>query len=122
MSTNPNIKRRSMDAISHPETQTQLRSLRGAGLPKTGSTAAKPAVLESRGLSLHEMKRMAMNAITHVETVAQVGVVRLGIGAAVYAAHIGQVDRGAKRDAQREPFPRPLGGPQRTVGHDFGRE
>jgi hypothetical protein len=111
-----------MDAISHPETGAHVRSFRGAGLAKTGITAAKPAVLESRGLSLHEMKRMAMNAIKHADTVAQAGVVRLGVSAAVYAAHMGQVERDAKRDTQRETFPRPLGRPQRSVGHDFGRE
>jgi len=111
-----------MDAISHPEMQAHLRAFRGAGLAKTGSTAAMPAVPESRGLGLHEMKRMAMNAIKHAETVAQAGGIRLGIGAVVYAAHLGQVGRQAKREAQRETFPRPLGGPQRTVGHDFGRE
>ncbi len=110
-----------MDAISHKETQTQARLVRGAGLAKV-ITPASPAAPDSRGLSLHHMKRMAMNAIAHVETVAQVGWVRLGGAVAVYTAHIRQVDRESKREAQRETFPRPLGGPQRDRGHDFGRE
>ena len=110
-----------MDAISHPETQAHLRSFRGSGLAKAVAPA-KPAVPESRGLGFHEIKRMAMNAIKHAETVTQAGGIRLGIGAVVYAAHIGQVERDAKREAQKETFPRPLGGPQRSVGHDFGRE
>ena len=36
-----------------------------------------------------------MNAISHVETVAQIGMVKLTGGVALYAAHIRQMDRQA---------------------------
>ena len=108
-----------MDAVSHRETQTQARLLRGT--TKAPVSPATPAGAASRGLSLHQIKRMAMNAITHVETVAQIGWVRLGAGAAVYAAHIRHVDQQAKREAQRDTFPRRFSDARRT-GHGFGRE
>jgi hypothetical protein len=114
MATNQNTKRRSMDAVLHPETQAHMRLLRGAAPAKSGATPTP----QPSGLSLHHIKRMAMNAIAHVETVAQVGVVRLGVGAAVYAAHIRQVDREPKRQAQRQTFPRPFD----KAEHTYGRE
>ena len=42
-----------------------------------------------------QVKRQAMNAISHVETVAQIGMVKLTGGFALYAAHIRQMDRQA---------------------------
>jgi len=39
------------------------------------------------------IKRQAMNAISHVETVAQIGMVKLTGGIALYAARIREMDR-----------------------------
>jgi len=48
-----------------------------------------------------ELKRQAMSAVANVQTVAQIGLVKLTAGAAVYAAHIRQMDRQApKRQRQ----------------------
>ena len=42
-----------------------------------------------------QIKRQAMNAISHVETVAQIGLVKLTGGIALYAARIREADREA---------------------------
>lgn len=42
----------------------------------------------------HELKKQAMSAITGVKSVVgQVGLAKITLGAAVYAAHIRQMDR-----------------------------
>jgi hypothetical protein len=41
----------------------------------------------------NEIKEQAMSAITGVKSVAQVGLAKITLGAAVYAAHIRQMDR-----------------------------
>jgi hypothetical protein len=41
----------------------------------------------------NEIKQQAMSAITGVKSVAQVGLAKITLGAAVYAAHIRQMDR-----------------------------
>ena len=48
----------------------------------------------------NEAKRQAMSAIAGVKSVAQMGMAKVTLGAAVYAAHIKQMDR------QRPPRPR----------------
>jgi hypothetical protein len=108
------LKRRSMDAVSHKETQAHMRLLRGP----TAVTAPAPGVPASRGVIPQEVKRLAMNAIAHVETVAQAGVIRVAGGIAVYAAHIRQVDMEAKREAQRDIGPRSFS----AARHTYGRE
>ena len=40
-----------------------------------------------------ETKKQAMSAIAGVKSVAQVGLAKVAIGAAIYAAHIRQMDR-----------------------------
>lgn len=59
----------------------------------------------------HEIKKQAMSAITGVKSViGQVGLAKVTLGAAVYAAHIKQMDR-------RRPQP------QRQIRRDaIGRE
>ncbi len=47
---------------------------------------------------LEEVKRLAMDAVSNVETVAQVGWVKLTGGVAVYSARIREMDREAQRD------------------------
>jgi len=48
-----------------------------------------------------EMKRQAMSAVANVKSVvAQVGLAKVTCGAAVYAAHIRQMDRQAARPRQ----------------------
>jgi len=105
------VKKRSMDAISHPETQAHMRLFRG-------NAALNPPAPKVRGLIPQNVKRMAMNAITNVETVAQVGVLRLAGGIGVYVAHIRQVDQQAKRERQRDVFPRPFS----AARHTYDRE
>jgi hypothetical protein len=40
-----------------------------------------------------EIKKQAMSAVAGVKSVAQVGLAKVTLGAAVYAAHIRQMDR-----------------------------
>jgi hypothetical protein len=105
-----------MDAVSHPETQAHLRLLRGGASPKVA--APTPAASATPGVTPVSVKRMAMDAIKNVETVAQAGGIRLGIGVAVYVAHIRQVDRENKREAHRDTFPRPYNAARHTYGRD----
>jgi len=42
-----------------------------------------------------EIKRQAMSSIKGVQSVAQIGLVKVTAGAALYAAHIKQMDRQA---------------------------
>jgi hypothetical protein len=42
-----------------------------------------------------EVKRQAMNAISNVETVAQIGLIKMTGGIALYAARIREMDRQA---------------------------
>jgi hypothetical protein len=41
----------------------------------------------------NEIKQQAMSAVGNVEKVAQIGLVKVTCGAAIYAAHIRQMDR-----------------------------
>jgi hypothetical protein len=43
----------------------------------------------------NEIKRQAMSAITNVQTVAHIGMVKMTGGIALYAAHIRQMDKQA---------------------------
>ena len=115
MATNHHAKRRAMDAIAHSETQTHMRMLRG-----TGSHVSHPhkAAPESRGLSPQAIKRFAMDTISNVETVAQVGTMRLLGGIALYSARIMEVDREAQRDAAL----RRLNKAPEKESREFGRE
>jgi len=109
------LKRQKMNAISHRETQAHMRALGCKAKPKVPVSVPNPA---PPGLTSQNVKRMAMNAITSLETVAQVGVIRLAGGVAVYAAHIRQVDREAQRDAALRNFDKAQNG----RGHDDRRE
>jgi len=56
-----------------------------------------------------ELKWQAMSAVANVQTVAQIGLVKLTAGAAVYAAHIRQMDRQApprQRQVRRDAIGR----------------
>lgn len=107
-------KRRSMDAISHPETQAHMRLFRGNASPSAPALAT-PA---PPGVSPQTIKRMAMNAITNVQTVAQIGTLRLTGIIGVYVAHIRQVDQQAKRERQRDILPRSFS----AARHTYERE
>lgn len=50
----------------------------------------------------NELKKEAMSAITGVKLVAQVGLAKVTLGAAVYAAHIRQMDRRASAQRPRQ--------------------
>lgn len=47
------------------------------------------------------MKRRVMDAVSNVQTVAQVGLVKATGGVALYAAHIRQMDRDSVRQRQQ---------------------
>lgn len=96
MATLNPLKRRSMDAIAHPETQAHMRLFCGTSAPKV--KAAPVAAPSSPQSFAHSVKRLAMDAVSNVETVAQVGWVKLTGGVAVYSARIREVDREAQRD------------------------
>ena len=95
MATPDHVKRRSMDAIAHRETGVQMRAFRGA--PKAQVLQLPPALPERRSVVPQNVKRMAMNAINNVETVAQVGTLKATGGVAVYVARIREVDRENQR-------------------------
>lgn len=92
-----------MDAVSHPETAIQKAIFRrGRKDAAVGSAVAAPRPESARGSVLGEVKRQLMDAVSNVETVAQIGWMKVGGAAAVYAAHIRQVDRETRqRTAQR---------------------
>lgn len=95
------LKRRSMDAITHHETQTQLRlfSSSPAHLAKAAPLIGPP----SPGDVTQSVKKLMMDAISNVETVTQVGMLKVAGGVAVYSAHIHEMDTQAKQnDALRK--------------------
>jgi len=51
----------------------------------------------------NESKRIASSLLEGVKTVSQVGWAKVAGGAAIYAAHIRQVDRGQHRHRGRAP-------------------
>ena len=96
------LKRRSMDAITHHETQTQLRLFSSSRAHK-----AKAAPLigpASPGDVTQSMKKLMMDAISNVETVTQVGMLKVAGGVAVYSAHIHEVDTQAQRSEALRKF------------------
>lgn len=92
-----------MDAVSHKETATQRKLFKGGKQNAAlGSSVAAPRPAPARNPLFGEVRRQAMDAIKNVETVAQVGAIKLTGGIALYAAHIRQMDREARqRTAQR---------------------
>ena len=62
-----------------------------------------PASAPVRGGILDEAKRQTKDVVTGVKNVAQVGWPKVAVGAAVYAAHIRQMDRGRIRHRGRLP-------------------
>lgn len=72
-----------------------MRLFCGTSPPKV---KAAPAAPSSPKTFAKEVKRLAMDAVSNVETVAQVGWVKLTGGVAVYSARIREVDRDAQRD------------------------
>ena len=82
-----------MDAVSHRETAAHKTLFRGTPAP----------LPETQGVVPAKVKRMAMNAVANVETVAQAGTVRVAAAVGVYAAHIRQVDRENQKDRAPKP-------------------
>jgi hypothetical protein len=92
MQTQDDAKRRAMDAVSHRETTAQKMAFQnGCASPPTAAAAKSSAPM------LGVAKQQAMSAIASVETIAQIGLVKLTGGVALYAAHIRQMDRQAPR-------------------------
>lgn len=90
---NEEQKHRAMNAVSHRETATQLRSLRRAPQAPGNSTG------------LTEVKRQAVALASDAHNVvARVGVIPVAAGLAVYAARIRQMDRAIQTQrAQSSP-------------------
>ncbi len=84
-----------MDAITHSETQAHMRLFCGTSTPKVKAAPVSPS---SPKTFAKEVKRLAMDAVSNVETVAQVGWIKLTGGVAVYSARIREMDREAQRD------------------------
>ena len=80
-----------MDAISHRETREQMRLFNA----KAQLRGYKQAIAKALPPNL---KRQAMDAISGVETVAQIGVLKATGGIAVYVARIREADRENKRE------------------------
>ena len=96
----PEQKRRAMDAVAHGETRAHLRAFRV-------KAAVAPVEVASPIPPLQRAKRVVMDAISNVETVAQVGAVKLAGGVAVYVARIREVDKENKKSAPARPYSRP---------------
>lgn len=73
-----------------------MRLFCGTSTPKV--KAAPVAAPSSPKTFAKEVKRLAMDAVSNVETVSQVGWVKLTGGVAVYSARIREVDREAQWD------------------------
>lgn len=95
------IKRRSMDAISHRETQAQRLLFWRVVAPKSASP------VKSHGLIPAATKRSAMDAIKNAATVAQKGMIKATGGIALYTAHIRQMDQENRRDAMLRKMSKP---------------
>lgn len=105
-----------MDAIAHQETQTHLRLFCGTSAQKT---KAVPSAAPSSPVGFTQnVKRLAMDAVSNVETVAQVGWLKLTGGVAVYSARIREMDR----EAQRDDALRKYGKAQEKQGRELERE
>ena len=85
-----------MDAVSHRDTQAHLRAFRS-------KEAVAPVAVAAPISPVKQVKRVAMDAITNVETVAQVGAGKLAGGIGVYVARIREVDRENKSAPARPP-------------------
>lgn len=96
-----------MDAITSRETQTQLRAFRGGRNASMGGKVAAARAEAPRDSVFAEVKRQAMDAIKNVQTVGQVGWMKVGAGVAVYAAHVRQRDEGNMREIQQQRDARP---------------
>lgn len=83
-------KRQLMNAVSHPETREQMRSLYAKeqlrGLKQAAGNALPAGV-----------KQQAKSVVTGMQAVAQVGVLRGSGGIALYMARIREADRDAQR-------------------------
>ena len=106
------IKRRSMDAISHPETQAHRLLFWRAVAPKSPSPVRPPGLIPA------DAKRSAMDAISNAATVAQRGLIKATGGVALYTAHIRQMDQENRRDAMLNRMSKP---PNKTR-EGLGRE
>lgn len=96
----PEQKRRAMDSVAHRETRAHLRAFRG-------KASVAPVAVASPVPPLKLAKRVVMDAVSNVQTVAQVGAVKLAGGVAVYVARIREVDRENQKSAPARPYSRP---------------
>ena len=84
-----------MNALTHRETRAHLRSfVKDSVRPPVSAPLPRGPVIEA-------VKRTAMNAISHAETVAQIGWVKMAGAVVAYAGRIREVDRA--RQLQRTP-------------------
>lgn len=96
-----------MDTHSHRETKTQISHFRGGRdaavggkVPGAHAHAAQPSVVG-------EARKQMMDAVSNVQTVAQVGMVKLTGGISLYLARIRQMDQGAMRKKEQARQNRP---------------
>ncbi len=89
-----------MDAVTHKETGAQLAAMRLGRSTALGRAGAAAPGGPAGGI-VAEVKRLAMDAVRNVETVAQIGAVKLTGGVALYAAHIRQMDTAHQRQRQQ---------------------
>ena len=107
-------KRKAMDPIASPDVKAHVRAFR-----KHPVVAPAKAPVKSVAVSV-AAKREMMDAIKAVETVAQIGAMKLTGGIILYAGRIREADkeRGTtpRRAVQRNIYPRDLPG-----GRFYGR-
>ena len=119
-------KRRAKDAVAHRETTVQVRLLKGTGNDKTMTPAvpaAKPSLAKSpvKGSLLGDIKRQAMNAIANVETVSQIGALKMTAGIVAYVGRIRDMDRDnmkQKAQSRNDLHQRPAR--VERLGRDYG--
>jgi hypothetical protein len=81
-----------MDAVSHRETAAHKLAFQNG--------CATPAAAKASTPLLGVAKQQAMSAIASVETLKQIGLLKLAGGVGVYLAHIRQMDRQANSPRQ----------------------
>jgi hypothetical protein len=116
MATPDDIKRQSMDSVSHAETTAQARVINGAA-SQTVSRPSMAAAITTLGVAGQAAKSHSMSAALHAEMLAHMAAIKFTAGFSLYVAHIRQVDQGAAHRRTRLPS-RKL---NRVKTTDFGR-
>lgn len=120
------VKKQAMDAVSHKETTDMIRSFKGSGADVSQSyttfTHAPEPKAEVRPIP-DEVKKQAMDAVSHPETQAQIRLVRDNGAVTAPLTPARDTDRIADKVAQMHKSGKDVDMTQRAMTKDnFGRE